>query len=347
MKRISLRPEEWPSQDRDLWTDLFRKGHPLDGRGPLHHYRPASVATMTAAYGHWLAWVTRERSQLLSLDPIVRAQPEVIVEWLASMTHLAPRTAAARLECLTRILRLYLPPPQLAPYERVQRNYRRLAATRISNRKDGRIVETTVLVEAGLRLYNLNQKAAASDVTASRTCRDALMIVLLALMPMRRRPFAALELGRTVLRSGSGWKVVLEESDLKVGQFWESRVHEPLESLLNDYVDVVRPKLLQPGSSACNLLWLNNQGRPYEPSYLGVRIKELTTRHVGRAISPHLFRDCAATTLALSSARMARLTRSLLGHSTDRTGTRYYNQATSIEAGRILMDVVTRRKKGA
>lgn len=216
-----------------------------------------------------------------------------------------------------------------------------------SERKQGRIVDTDVLLQAGLLHFNGHIDALLSDPKAAPHCRDGLMIALLALMPMRRRPFVGLELGRSLLQTSAGWQVNLSEAELKCGASWESTVPHILADPLSTYVDRVRPLLAYSAKFPCNRLWLTIEGRPLQEAYFGVRMKELTLRLIGRDISCHLFRDCAATTLAVTSPDMARLTKGLLGHSTDRTATRYYNQATSLEAGRLLgarVEVIKRKK---
>ena len=94
-------------------------------------------------------------------------------------------------------------------------------------------------------------------------------------------------------------------------------------------------------------LWLTKYGTPYKEGSLGPWIKLLTLRLIGVAIPPHFFRDCAATTMALSSAEDARGIRALLGHASERTSERHYNQASAIEAGRELQDIVQKRRKAA
>lgn len=141
--------------------------------------------------------------------------------------------------------------------------------------------------------------------------------------------------------------MLLEASDLKSGQYWEARVPEPTASLLTHYVDVVRPCLLVPNAQDERRLWLTNRGTPYKQGHMGVWIKQLTFQLIGVAIPPHFFRDCAATTMALSSAEHARGIRAILGHASDRTSERHYNQASAIEAGRELQDIVLKRRKAA
>ena len=347
MKRLSLKPAAWPQPDQILWSGLFRKGHPLDEAGPLSHQSPISIAGLEESWGHWLGWVARERPDLLCLDPFTRAAPEVLQAWLANMEHLVPATASFRINSVLRVLKTFAPAQSLEPHRHLARYYQRLTDRTPSSRKQGRIVKSGVLVDAGVKHYREHREAAASSIESARACRDALIVTLLALMPMRRRSFTNLELGRSVQRTPGGWRVVLEASDLKSGQYWEARVPEQAASLLTHYVDVVRPCLLVPDAQDAGRLWLTKNGTPYKQGHMGVWIKQLTFQLIGVAIPPHFFRDCAATTLALSSAKDARGIRALLGHASDRTSERHYNQASAIEAGRELQDIVLKRRKAA
>jgi integrase len=59
-----------------------------------------------------------------------------------------------------------------------------------------------------------------------------------------------------------------------------------------------------------------------------------TKAEFGRAIHPHLFRDIAATTLALARPEQALLSRDLLHHSDFRMTEGHYLHAQTAEAGR-------------
>jgi Resolvase, N terminal domain len=109
-------------------------------------------------------------------------------------------------------------------------------------------------------------------------------------------------------------------------------VPEPAASLLTHYAGVVRPRLKVQDGLDARRFWLTENGTPYEHGSLGVWIKQLTFRLMGRAICSHDFRYCAATTMALSPATEAREIRSLLGQASDRTSERRCNQAGAIEA---------------
>jgi integrase len=171
------------------------------------------------------------------------------------------------------------------------------------------------------------------------------MVAFLVVLPIRRRAFAGLEIGRSFLCDGRRMSVVLDGSLTKTGQPWETEVPRALVDLLVDHLEHVRPCLAERSRSSSRALWLNDQGEPYAASYLGRCIGLITEELVGVRIPPHFFRDCAATTLAYDSPDSARLTRGLLGHSSFRTAEKHYNQATMIDAGRSYAGLIANLSK--
>jgi len=63
--------------------------------------------------------------------------------------------------------------------------------------------------------------------------RDGLMIALWAFIPLRRKNFAALEIGRHLLREGDSWFVIIPREEAKTGTPIEFAVPESLESYLD------------------------------------------------------------------------------------------------------------------
>ena len=67
---------------------------------------------------------------------------------------------------------------------------------------------------------------------------------------------------------------------------------------------------------------------------LSRRVRELVMKHLGRPMSLHLFRDSAATTVAVHDSAKIGIVGGLLGHARHETNEKHYNQAKGIEAGR-------------
>ena len=67
-----------------------------------------------------------------------------------------------------------------------------------------------------------------------------------------------------------------------------------------------------------------------------------TRETFGRSLSPHLFRDCAATGIAIEDPVHVGIGAPLLGHRSHTTLERHYNQAGSIEAARRWQQTLAR-----
>ena len=67
-------------------------------------------------------------------------------------------------------------------------------------------------------------------------------------------------------------------------------------------------------------------------------IVELTASRLGKRINPHLFRDCAATSIVFDEPENIRIAATLLGHSTLATTEQYDIHAQSIRAAGRYQD---------
>jgi integrase/recombinase XerD len=81
------------------------------------------------------------------------------------------------------------------------------------------------------------------------------------------------------------------------------------------------------------------------PKTINEAITRTTERAFGRSINPHLFRDCAATFVALEDPLHVGIVAPLLGHLDARTAERHYIQANQIVAGRRVRDSVAAMRK--
>ena len=80
--------------------------------------------------------------------------------------------------------------------------------------------------------------------------------------------------------------------------------------------------------------WVSASGSKLSSHQIYNRICDRTRERFGHSINPHLFRDAAATSVAIEDPVHIGIVAAILGHSTFRTAEKYYNQATSLEAAR-------------
>jgi integrase len=71
-----------------------------------------------------------------------------------------------------------------------------------------------------------------------------------------------------------------------------------------------------------------------------------TAKAFGRSVNPHLFRDCAATSIAIEDPERVRIASQILGHRSAATTERYYNQAQAIDAARRYQAFLAKLRQG-
>ena len=110
------------------------------------------------------------------------------------------------------------------------------------------------------------------------------------------------------------------------------------------YLNVHRPQLAAMNGRWAkpveDALWVSADGSPMTEMAIYDRIRAHTGRAFGAAINPHLFRDAAATTLAIADPAHVRVAAPLLGHRTFLTTERHYQHAQSFDAHRAYVDAV-------
>ncbi len=87
-------------------------------------------------------------------------------------------------------------------------------------------------------------------------------------------------------------------------------------------------------------LWISAHGSPMTQQTIYDRIVERTRAAFGKGINPHLFRDCAATTLAYADPKHVGVAAPLLGHRSFATTEHYYLQARMGEASQRLQQAL-------
>lgn len=79
-------------------------------------------------------------------------------------------------------------------------------------------------------------------------------------------------------------------------------------------------------------LWISAGGTALHETSICDRIVTLTHARFGQPINRHLFRDCAATSIAIETPEHVRITSENLGQGTMQASERYNNHAQSLQA---------------
>jgi integrase len=352
-ERACLKAAEWPTPDRLLWEHALRQGDPLEPGGERCRYAAISNRKVERGYGRWLTFLSNINSLDPTETPAHRITRDRVIAYVNSLETIGNGTQTV----LARLQELYEAALVMGPetdWSWIRRIASRVRARHVPVRdKRIMIVPDEELVELGLRMMD-NADKETTDRQRAITFRDGLIIALLAMRPaMRRRNIAALELERHVLKLNDTWIVAFAELDTKTGAALEFPWPDILVPALNRWLDRWRPVLAnlrgrwyRPSGKA---LWISSHGSPFTEQAIYDRITQRTRAAFGKSINPHLFRDCAATTLAYADPKHIGIAAPLLGHRSFATTERHYLQARMGEASRRLQQdlLELRHRRGA
>lgn len=335
----------WPASDWDMWDKLQKAAGPLDDCGALAHLRATSLKTLELRYARWLQWLITSDADAITLPPARRATLPRLSAWLQDLSHTRPMTRLMFIDGVLRVLSAADPVHDWTGQRRLKTGLKRTAGNGDRDRKLGRVLSSDVLLRAGISLATEHAEVARTSLRRMICLRDGTMIAMLALMPMRRRAFAGLQIGPSLQVTPDAMIVALTGDLTKSGHPWEADVPQSVEPLLRRYVDEARPFFMERGQQQHDVLWVGRSGTPLKNDALSPRIAEQTLKLTGRRIPPHFFRDAAATTLARSSPEHAKLIRPILAHTSFGTAERHYFHAQTIEAGRDYAALINQKRK--
>jgi integrase/recombinase XerD len=342
--RRCLKLDAWPEADRRAWQAALRKGDVLEPGGLAARWGRKTQAKVVSCYGRWLTWLSLNGLLDSGSAPAERATPANVARYVGDLQALgnAPYTVLGRVRDLHNALRAMVPGDDWAWVLRIAR---RLRWTVESVRdKRARIAPTDELFAYGIELMIEADGPSGGTVFArAMRYRDGLMIAMLAARPVRRANFASIEIGRHLVRQADGYQLRFEARETKTHAPYVRWLPEVLIPYLERYLDHYRPILAArtpppdrkrsfhpPGTA----LWLSIFCSAMSEQAIYYRIRDLTKAKFGHSMSPHLFRDAAATSIATKDPEHVYITTSVLAHRSLATSERHYNHARSLEASR-------------
>jgi integrase len=329
----SLPIERWPETDRGSWERLFVRGGPLDEDGLRAGWCEQTRTTHAISYGRWLAFL----AAIGELDPEEAPAARLTKERLRAYVEELGRsvgsvTVAGRIDHLSLVARSFDPE---ADFDWLIRLCRRLRA-RARPRARPELPRSREVYQAACRLM-AGAEAVRGDVPRALRFRNGLVIAMLTAAPIRLRNLAMIEIGRHLTRRGEEYWLAFESHEMKGRRPFECPLPGPVGDAVDAYLRLHRPALLK---SPSDRLLISLRGKPIHPVSLCERIRTTTRSILGAAMSPHRFRDMAATSIALEDPENVGLATPLLAHSSPAVTQKHYIRARQRDAARQVGDVV-------
>jgi len=326
-----------PSADRSAWQTATRPGDRLDDGGPAGHWRERSKRTVWFAYRRWLGHLRRHDPASLSLPPPDRVTEERLRVYIEALdATMTPTGSHNYVKHLYDAIRVMAPERSWAWLHELAKRLERLV---VPPNKRPRMVGAAALFDLAASLMAKAEQVSDREPQDSALLyRDGLIIALLIARPIRRRNLAMIRIGQHLIRDEYGYRLVFEAHEVKTGERYDTMLPARLTPATDRYLAIHRPNIT--GSDRHDGLWASMKGRPMTEEAIYDRICLHTKAAFGHSINPHLFRDIAATTIAIEDPKNVRIAAALLGHSDPSMTERFYIQAETVEASKRHQDVI-------
>ena len=346
-ERTCLKLGLWPEPDQEIWRTACERADILALEvGSRANHAAISNFKAEQGYGRWLTYLRFGHPSALVDPPVDRITPEKVVAYVDALQALSnsTQTILSRLQELGEAAKVFGPNRD---WSFINRLAAKIRARHKPARSKKHLKLSDELVELG---FNLMDRARAEEgLKAAILYRDGLLIVLTAHAPFRRRNLTAMALDQNLVVVNGVYLLIFDEAETKTGNAQELYVPQELIEPIDIYLRVHRPLLaVQEGRWAkpvTNEVWVSSDGSPMTQMAIYDRIRLHTGEAFGIPMNPHLFRDAAATTLAIHDPQHVRIAAPLLGHRTFATTERYYQQATAMEAHRDYVRAIFGEEK--
>lgn len=336
--RRSLPFADWPAVDQTAWNTAQQPGDILDPGGVATRWADTTCRLVVNGYGHWLYWLKREGLLDLGQSPEDRVTRAIVSRYVEMLkAGVAPYTVSARLQQLGNAMRAMAPDGEWGWLLRAAD--RHVVGATSTRSKRERLRAPDELIALGTTLMQRAEADEDGDPCWRATVfRDGLMIAFLAHRPIRRRNLAGMFLGHQLQQHGESWWVRFKADETKTHRPIDFAFPDALIGALKRYVDVYRPILqargLQGASCWTDAVWVSAHGTAMGAAAITHNITKITQEAFGLSLCPHLFRDAAATNVAINAPEDVNIVQAVLGHSAAKTAERHYNLAGSLEASR-------------
>jgi integrase len=279
------------------------------------HWKAKTRKSIQKAIGNYLRF-ERERGGLQDGLTIAQLLTESSLrEYIASLRRrLAPRSVVTQLGHLSLAISVMTPE---ADRTLIKLAVARLTPAAVPTRKKGsRLVSPLVLLELGQKLMaDWRVRRAHDPRLNAMDYRDGLMIAFLSLCPVRLDNLAHMQIGRHLRFGGEVARVTFAAQEMKGRRSLEFDWPDVLRPALDFYLGQVHPILYDLPQIGAPL-WpsLHRHKRQMGASGIYTRVMQVTAKHLGCSINPHMFRDAAATFIAETTPERALLAAGVLQH---------------------------------
>ena len=221
--KLHLPFADWPEIDRQMWNAAVNSNDPFD------HSSGARLAK-TTLHKYWMEWrrflgfLTITEPDILQRKPFERVTPERVRRFVEDLrkTNTA-HSVAIQIDSLYGAARRLMPDEDWTWLRNMKTRLYAVAPRGSALRP---VITSVQLVDLGMVLMEESNISTNKPIRMADAIlfRDGLMIALLAQIPLRHKNFAALEIGRDVIKEDDNWSIVIPPEETKTRTYLDFEI---------------------------------------------------------------------------------------------------------------------------
>jgi integrase/recombinase XerD len=341
VSKMQLRFEKWPGDDRQRWEAAFKPGDLFEDDNRGAHLAVSTRKALRGSYAQYLRFISENHKKLFARPPDARINRQLIAEYVTRLRNTNQESSIViSLNHLRFALRLICPDVDWSWLLTITK---RIAAAAPRRARKYGLVTIEQLYLLGIELMDnavadAREKGKISKAAAMQY-RDGLLIVLISMLPVRRRTVTALRIGKQLVRAGDLWALDIPPEDTKGKRALDYPISAELSRRIDVYLQKFRVRLL--GADTHDGLWASNKRRPMSANAIYAAVHRRTKKTFGFGVNLHRFRHAAGAFWSIHDPVNVRGVKDLLGHASfDRTKEKHYVMGQSRLAGRALAEAI-------
>jgi integrase/recombinase XerD len=328
-----LKTVDWPIDDRERWAAATSGKRSLRAKTQAAEWVEETRNNSARAWGTYLVFLAAKGN----LDAAQAMEQRVNPEWVHAfgedqVVANSLSTAAMRINAMLNFLRATAPNTDIEWLRILNRHFQQDCRDQGSDHPEP--PRPSELLSVGIDLMrDADDRMRIDALTAAQDYRDGLLIALMALRSIRRRPWSELDLGKNLFEADDEYTLRLFKANSKTGDQYRAPVPKCLVPYLRKYLTIYRPILVEayrPRSSlTTNAVFVSPKTGRMSGTVIHRQVTRWTKHYLGRAVPPQEFRRATATEASRIDPLLAYTAAAINGHKGLRVGQQYYDMASN------------------
>ena len=330
--------EQWPAADQEAWKRALKSAPLFGGSGPAAHLAGSTREDRTYGYGRWIGHLGIHHPPHLDLAPASRVTIGTVTEYIERLEAETTATGVyIYVRALYDMMRVMVPEVDWSWLKEIKGQ---LGKEWHPRSKASRVVPAADLYKLGIGLMKGADAIPESGYLYREIeFRDGMICAILIATLIRRRNLTSIRIDEHLNAIGDEYILDFISGETKNRRSLEFRIPGPLVPYLERYLIEVRPRF--PAADSHDGLWPSMKGNPMSGSAIFQRVAKRTKAAFGHPIGLHLFRHCAATSIAIEQPQDVLITKDLLGNWSYSVTESHYNLAQQVDAARSYHAILT------